>query len=248
MSITARPGESFTAILTGAPQGLVGTLTLGIRELPSETVTSAQATTGITATNLGDSTANYSGVRTAPTDTTKLYEVVWLNGSVETTEDLHVSGTVPAASLVPDLADVGALLRARTVDDNGNELGTFTSATRPTNTEVLSLIDDAVRDVRRHVGPALDTTEDDNLLASAKKLAAIRAAMLVELSYFPEQVADDQSPYGRYKEMWDEGIASLAASLTSDPGDVQGVGSIIVASPTNSAHMDQLAGVDVWTP
>lgn len=93
MSITARPSTTFTAILTGAPNALGSTLTAGIRELPSGTMVSAAANTGIVETDIG-ATSNYVATRTAPDDVTASYEVVWLVSGVENaTEDLHVSGS-----------------------------------------------------------------------------------------------------------------------------------------------------------
>lgn len=235
MSITARPGDTFTAVLTGAPQGLVGTLTLGIRELPSESVVSPQATAGITETVLGDSTSNYSGERTAPTDTSKLYEVVWVNGATELTEDLHLSGFAAPAELLPTVDEVAALLTARTVDDGGNTVGTFTDATTPTGAQVTDLIDKAWRDVRRELGPEVADTDDDSLKADLRDLTALRVAMYVELSYYPEQANEDGSVYQQYLAMWLEGVRSLAATLRSDPGDTQSYGTIAVTSPTRAS-------------
>jgi hypothetical protein len=40
---------------------------------------------------------------------------------------------------VPSVLDVAALLRARTKDVNGVEVGTFTDDTRPTSSQVLRL-------------------------------------------------------------------------------------------------------------
>lgn len=117
MSITVRPGATFTAILTDAPQGLVGTLTLGVRELPSETVFSAAAATEITESTQPDSTSNYSGVRTAPTDTTQEYEVFWTNGSIEITEDLHIVGFAPP--LGGDLTDLEGVRKFMQKGDTG---------------------------------------------------------------------------------------------------------------------------------
>src|SRR5215471_18531552 len=84
----------------------------------------------------------------------------------------------------PTVDDVAALIRARTKDASGNELGTFTPATRPTDAEVEELITNGMAKVAALVGwdlPA-DTYEE------ARHLASIVAACEVELSYWPEQV------------------------------------------------------------
>lgn len=89
--LEAAPGDTITPILTGAPQDLVGTLTVALRSLPAETVTVAATTAGITETTFDDDTSNYvasvvipSGAAAGP------YEVVWTNDDVEVTESLQV--------------------------------------------------------------------------------------------------------------------------------------------------------------
>lgn len=96
----------------------------------------------------------------------------------------------------PELVDIGALLRARTTDTNGAELGTFTGETRPTAAEVDRLVDQAIRDVAGIVGvdPPADT------LDIVRGVVALRAAILVERSYFPEQIRGDQSLYNALRD------------------------------------------------
>jgi hypothetical protein len=110
----------------------------------------------------------------------------------------------------PELEDVGALLRARTKDTYGAELGTFDENTRPTAEEVTALINRGVAKVANKIGTNPCT---DELKEQAKDLASLYTAMLVELSYFPEQIRSDRSPYDRYKELYDSGITDLAESV-----------------------------------
>jgi hypothetical protein len=139
------------------------------------------------------------------------------------------TGTVPDPTWTPSLADVGSIERTRTKNALGDELGTFTDETRPTDTEVTNLITKAVRDVTTRLGTDLvNCTADDiaDLRIRAGNLAAIRTALLIELSYFPEQVGTDVSPYSRLKELWDEDILSLEKDVAAKcgDGDVEGVG------------------------
>lgn len=113
---------------------------------------------------------------------------------------------MPASDWTPEVADVGALLRARTKDVNGNELGTFTDDTRPTTAEVERLIVQAQSTLVGEFG-------GDELLPlyieTAKELVVKKAAMKVELSFYPEQVASNRSPYTQLKDEVDDELRRL---------------------------------------
>lgn len=132
----------------------------------------------------------------------------------------------------PTVDDVGALLRARTTDDSDDELGTFSSVTRPTDTQVEALILTAAGHVASRVGSSSNLCEE-GLTEQATGLAALYAAMLVELSYFPEQVGGNKSPYDKYKELFDDGIESLTDAVARICGGGEGEGDTdVVGSPT----------------
>lgn len=96
-----------------------------------------------------------------------------------------------SVDIVPSVLEVAALLRARTKDSNSVEVGTFNDDTRPTSSQVLTLIDVAVTDIELRLGPWLT----DELADAARSAAALRTACLIELSYFPEQIDSRRSPY-----------------------------------------------------
>ena len=95
----------------------------------------------------------------------------------------------------PTVDEVAALLRARTKDASGNEVGTFTDMTRPTDAEVEMLITNGCAKIASLVG--WDIPGDAQ--AEATHLAAIVAACEVETSYYPEQVRTDRSAY---QQLW----------------------------------------------
>jgi hypothetical protein len=87
----------------------------------------------------------------------------------------------------PTLAQVGSYVPARTAPVNtvaDTLSGTFSAATRPTNTQVTSLVSDACAWVVLRTG-AIITTGDRaaDLARMASATAAVRAAGMVELSY-----------------------------------------------------------------
>jgi hypothetical protein len=110
------------------------------------------------------------------------------------------------------LAMVGALLRARTKDTStGVELGTFTTRTRPTATEAQTLINMAQAQVGSAVGGEVPTAAVD----AAQQAVALRAALLIEASYFPEQIGSGESPYLQ--------LANLAKEQTQAVVDIDRV-------------------------
>jgi hypothetical protein len=96
--------------------------------------------------------------------------------------------TLPAWA--PTVATVAGLIRARTKDGNGNELGTFTPATRPTDAQATEAIEHAVIGLGEKVGEMSPKCEK-----TARLCSAYGAAAEIELSYFPEQARTDRSPY-----------------------------------------------------
>jgi hypothetical protein len=117
----------------------------------------------------------------------------------------------------PRPSDIGAILRARTKATSGREVGTFNEDTRPTGSQVQELIESAVAKVDARVG-----TVPETLWVHARRVAALRAAMFVELSYFPEQVNAGRSVYTHLKAEFDEELAELIVEVTSS-NDTDGV-------------------------
>lgn len=134
--------------------------------------------------------------------------------------------------------DVAALLRARTKDANGVELGAWSDVTRPTLDDVQSLLDLAAGQITGPTGPG------DTCAPLCRAAIAYQAACLVELSYFPEQVRSDRSPYGELKDLLDQAVTSLSACVTSGGADGQGGGegfgyhSLPVVPATLDAYYD----------
>lgn len=118
---------------------------------------------------------------------------------------------MPVDEFTPTTADVGALMRARTKDINGDEIGDFNDDTRPTGAEVDKLITDAVSDVASRTGANICDKSD--LRANAQSMVVLRTAMKIELSYFPEQVPGNRSPFANYKSMYDDGMKELVDSI-----------------------------------
>lgn len=151
------------------------------------------------------------------------------------------AGTVTAHRA--SLEEAAAYIRARTRTPTGQELGTFSTDTRPTDTEMQPLLDKGARDVLRRTG-----TIPDLLLDDARDMAALRAAMIAELTYFPEQVTTGRSNYEQLKQLWDEGIEQLVKAVEeANAGEEPGGPSVESYGPYYYFGSDTIIGTEtVW--
>lgn len=107
----------------------------------------------------------------------------------------------------PTVDEVAALIRARTVDENGKEVGTFNNKTTPSYEQADELVDKAVEDLypifKSTVpdAPVPPNASPEAYREAVSALAAARAALLVELTHFGKEVAQGNSPY---KQMWED--------------------------------------------
>lgn len=118
---------------------------------------------------------------------------------------------------LPDVAAVGAILRARTQDENDQEAGTFNDTTRPTEAQVLVLLKQAGTVVYGAVGdPAeLECSAADQIKDGIGYWISLLTAMLIELSYFPEQIDEERSAFQYYKDLWDDDVAGFAGLVSA---------------------------------
>jgi hypothetical protein len=117
---------------------------------------------------------------------------------------------MPVSDYTPTTSDVALLLRARTRDANGNITGDFTDdVTVPGETDAAGLIDLAADEVGEAIGPDIDT----DFWESGKAVITILAAANIELSYFPEQAAANNSMYDKLMARFDVKLKSLQADV-----------------------------------
>lgn len=103
---------------------------------------------------------------------------------------------MPSSDYTPTNENVANLLRARTVDDDGNELGAFTPETKPTGDQAEVIIAEAVDEIAGRIGQDIPA----KLFKPAKAVTALLSAMNVESTYYPEAINNDnRSPYLAYE-------------------------------------------------
>lgn len=224
--IYARPSATFTALLTNAPTGLVGTLTAGIENTDGTTEV-AQSTAGIVEVESGV----YTALRTAPADEGE-YVLVWKNVGTNAAEELVVTPTPPSfpedgPDWTPTSADVAAEIPERVKDEVGHVLDDFADdgSTRPTQTQVETIIAGAVRDTIAAVGTLEDCAADNivDLRRGAKDVATLRAAMRVERTYFPDQIGSNLSPYNAIRDELKDKLATLVEAVRENCGGSGGL-------------------------
>lgn len=130
---------------------------------------------------------------------------------------------MPVSEYTPTVVSVASYLRARTKTRGGAEAGTFNPAasaeqdkTRPSAEGATEQINVALDDISGVIGS--DIAVEYRPLA--RRAAALRAAMLIELSYFTEQVNSGRSSYPQLKVLYDELWENLltALGITTDVG------------------------------
>jgi hypothetical protein len=224
--IYAKPEQTFIAVLDSAPTGLVGTLAVRI-ENPDGTTVVPQTTSGIVEVE----PTVYVATRTAPADGGQ-YIVVWVDPSTDPdtriAEDLLVSAAHPTSSpdpleveWRPAVQEVASWIRTRTMNNNQQYEGTFTEETQPTDEQAETIISLATAHVASRVGEVGELCSD-YLTSQARNLSSLYAALVIELSYFPEQVGTNRSPYDNLKELFDSGIKELREGVKENCGDVPG--------------------------
>lgn len=143
---------------------------------------------------------------------------------------------MPVSDYTPTVDSLGALLRARTKTKGGAEAGTFnpeasvgtSEETRPTAEGVEEQIATALGDISGIIGVDLEA----KYVEPARRVAALRAALLIELSYWPEQVNSDRSPYDQLKVLYDEAWANLLASMGISLDDDGGPATVDAGYPS----------------
>ena len=208
MSIPASPGDTITAEIDNGEPGKLGDLQVGLLVRPDTWVV-ALTTSGITEEEVDESTSSYAAEIAIPSvaDATVATEVVWVLDDLEVGSE-PIDWNDDDTRLLIDLTDVAALLHART-NVMATEVGTFNDDTRPTGEQVHALIAQAAGDVASRIGRDIPP----KWITEAKRLVALRAAALVESSFFPQHLDTDQSAYRQYTAMYLSGVERLTAAI-----------------------------------
>lgn len=209
--MNAVASTEFETRVQGFPTGLAGTVGVQIRDNAGGT-TVARTTAGVLEDPAGS--GSYVATLVAPADAGD-YTILWDTGvispSTVATDPLTVTAAAPAPPLgssvtyLPATTDVAALLWNRTRDSNGNYPGDFTALTQPTDDDVNAVIVKAAG----HVAQKIGDTVPAKLEQAAAETVALRAAMLVELSFFGDQISVSRGPYQELAKLYEAALQDL---------------------------------------
>ena len=142
-------------------------------------------------------------------------------------------------------ANVAALLRARTKDAGGRELGEWTDETRPTLAQVTETLELANAVVQARVGAPVDAC-----LQSFAVAVVFEAACMIEKSYFPDQVESGRSQYDQLRAETDallDGVRECQAGNLPDGEASERTWQVYdVCTPPGSCSSSSGWPVDWW--
>jgi hypothetical protein len=162
----------------------------------------------------------YSFTSVDAPDTAIYFRLLWIDANGFAQPTISQTRPTPLPAWAPGLSDVASHIPIRTKDTSGSVLGTFTDKTAPATAEAVSLL--IAKGVRRVRPMFASPITDPEQAETARDLAALWTAMLVELGLFPEQVNTEQSPYDRLKDLWDDETGGDQSGGGSDSDDVIG--------------------------
>jgi len=127
---------------------------------------------------------------------------------------------MPGTDYKPSLEEVAAITLQRTADSLGNISGIFSSETRPTEEQAERIVEFALNDVIPMIGYQIPS----NLWEGASNLVALRAAMLIEVTLYGQEIRNQISPYPYYKELFDTALVEIQEEVANeeaggDPAD-----------------------------
>lgn len=209
--ITVSPGAEFESFLEEAPAGLVGALTWRLIDPSDGSIEIAASTAGITEVAVG----TYRRVATAP-EVNDTYLIVWANGPTEATEELVVSY---ASDFAPTIDDVAVLLSRRWRQvGTGDYLDGPTADTVPTAEQVTRILGMQTSLVLAETGDLTDDTllcpapGPDRVRDAAAAVIAARTALIVELSFWPEEIADNRDTAAEWRAIIDGDQAAVVSA------------------------------------
>lgn len=156
----------------------------------------------------------------------------------------------------PSLREIAVHIRNRTIERATNRfIGTFTDLTRPTEEEAWEAAELAINDIIADTGRLDRTGISSDSHRAVRSLAALRAAMIIERSFFSEQVGTNKSPYPGLERDWERRLPKVVDAIAEDiAGEIEptvdygtGGGGGVTPNPTTDKDLVVPSGSNVLT-
>lgn len=146
------------------------------------------------------------------------YRVSFIDG---TGDEAQMEPVPRDPSWLPVKEDIAALLptRLQSTDGSGQLQTTFNELTRPTGAQVERLITEAAAEVGLTLSPE---EVPEAVHGRIRSIISLGAAMNVELTYYPEQVAGNRSPYAQMERRFNAALKLLGTVAGQDADNEPG--------------------------
>lgn len=213
--IFAQVGHTYEAMVEGMPTGLEGIIGIRVIDPTDDSTVLARTIAGIS--ELVDGSGVYARDDMPEPAESGRFAVIWDSGGddpIFASEELVVSaGPVQGVTgITPSLEEIGAINRGRTDDGKGDTLGTFTPATRPTDSDVEIIRVLAANEVANRLGNNIPDEFHDR----ARGIAALIAAALVD--------GAARDPREALMKYWTDLANKALEQLAAEIADVAGGG------------------------
>lgn len=154
------------------------------------------------------------------------YRVVFSDaaGNEEFTQPIYYGG---AYQFRPSTAEVAKLVPTRTRGDSMQDQDDFHENSRPTKEQVEALTVDAEAEVNNRLSSYSGAIPHKHHRKITYAMT-LYAAMLVELTRYPEQIGTQRSAYDQIKKLYDEAMTQLEQALGIIPeGADTGTGAVV---------------------
>jgi hypothetical protein len=166
------------------------------------------------------------------------------HGQQAYTDPVFNQGVESDQNYIPTVRNVASKIMSRTKDQYGKLIGTFTEDTTPTGQQVEIVVDGIITEVADVIGDQVPEAFVDD----AANVAALRAAMQVELDFFSDQVNTGRSIYPQLREQYLTALENLVKALAAGALGPTGTSSepSYWFPPPFPPALEIVVGEDIW--
>ena len=173
----------------------------------------ASTYTAITTPPIGNPSTGVYNIYLEPAIAGEWVGVWTCDGPIAQSAPIQFTVSALPHAFVPTVSAIAAVMRARTLGAANTITGQFSDETPPTGDQAQEVILRAAGDIIGRVGAQIPDTQRE----LARSAILYKAAYLIEIGYFPEQVSTGRSPADHYDSLWREALNGLEHSFGRGP-------------------------------